>query len=90
MDFGVNALVGWIIDEDSVESNLIKRGDITYISAKLLADGIDARLRAGEHGEFYLTMVRAVSLTLPKEQVWTDTGAQHMKAELGKDFGYAL
>lgn len=37
-----------------------------------------------------LYMVRAVSLTLAKEAVWTDVGATHMKAELGKDFGYAL
>jgi len=57
-----------------VESNLIKRGDITYISAKLLADGIDARLRAGEHGEFYLTMVRAAAddPLLPQPRFTTD------------------
>ena len=37
-----------------------------------------------------LYMVRAVSLTLPKSDIWSDVGAPHMKAELGKDFGYAL
>ncbi len=34
-------------------------------------------------------MVRAVSLTLPAEADWLDAGAEHMRARLGADFGYA-
>lgn len=34
-------------------------------------------------------MARAVSLHLPVGEVWSKSGAEHMRAELGKDFGYA-
>ncbi len=34
-------------------------------------------------------MVRAVSLTLPRDADWRADGAEHMRARLGKDFGYA-
>lgn len=37
-----------------------------------------------------LYMVRAVSLTLPKEESWVEAGVDPMKAELGKGFGYEL
>ena len=33
-------------------------------------------------------MVRALSLTLPKQSDWADEGASFMKAEMGADFGY--
>ncbi|WP_234263512.1 Rieske 2Fe-2S domain-containing protein [Hydrogenophaga sp. NFH-34] len=36
-----------------------------------------------------LFMLRAVSLTIPAGADWTQEGAEHMKAEVGKDFGYA-
>lgn len=35
-------------------------------------------------------MVRAVSLQLPEHERWADAGRRHMRAELGKDFGYEL
>ncbi len=37
-----------------------------------------------------LTMVRAVSLTLPADASWQDQGKLPMTARLGEDFGYAL
>ena len=36
-----------------------------------------------------LFMVRAVSLTLPATASWQAEGAEHMRARLGADFGYA-
>ena len=33
-------------------------------------------------------MVRAVSLRLPEGTSWADAGREHMRASLGKDFGY--
>ena len=35
-------------------------------------------------------MVRAVSLTLPREASWVEEGRQHMEAKLGAGFGYTL
>ena len=35
-----------------------------------------------------LPMIRAVSLTLPAGQPWSESGAQLMQARLGADFGY--
>ncbi|MBC7017831.1 ring-hydroxylating oxygenase subunit alpha, partial [Salmonella enterica subsp. enterica serovar Enteritidis] len=35
-------------------------------------------------------MVRAVSLRLPPEDSWIDSGAPFMRAKLGADFGYEL
>jgi len=35
-----------------------------------------------------LFMVRAVSLHLAPEEVWSDAGRQHMTARLGAGFGY--
>jgi phthalate 4,5-dioxygenase oxygenase subunit len=35
-------------------------------------------------------MVRAVSLTLPENASWADSGREHMRARLGADFGYKL
>jgi phthalate 4,5-dioxygenase oxygenase subunit len=37
-----------------------------------------------------LWMVRAVSLTLPSDQTWLESGREPMTARLGADFGYAL
>ena len=50
----------------------------------------DRGVRPENYGDPDLYMVRAVSLTLPKAEIWSDVGAPHMKAELGKDFGYSL
>jgi hypothetical protein len=57
-----------------VAGNLLQRGDTLYISAKLLADGIGAKLRGGEGGEFYLTLVREVGgdPALPQPRFMTD------------------
>jgi hypothetical protein len=41
------------------EGNLIKRGDDVYVSAKLLADAIGARLSLGSQHEFYFSLVRS-------------------------------
>ena len=35
-------------------------------------------------------MVRAVSLSLPESASWADCGREHMRAQLGADFGYRL
>jgi hypothetical protein len=35
-------------------------------------------------------MVRAVSLSLPESCSWVDSGREHMRAQLGADFGYQL
>ncbi|AIE84932.1 hypothetical protein OP10G_1564 [Fimbriimonas ginsengisoli Gsoil 348] len=57
-----------------LDGNLVQRGDTMFISAKLLADGIGAKLRAGEGGEFYITLIRESGgdPALPQPRFTTD------------------
>jgi hypothetical protein len=58
----------------SADGNLQKRGAEMFVSAKLLADAIGAKLAAGDRGEFYITVVRDAEgdPTLPQPRFSTD------------------
>jgi phthalate 4,5-dioxygenase oxygenase subunit len=53
---------------------------------KMAADGT----KPPRHDDPDLFMVRAVSMTLPADEGWLDSGREPMTARLGADFGYAL
>ncbi len=79
---------------DRTKENLCTSDTGIAMTRRVLLEHAGALRDRGARPENYadpdLYMVRAVSLTLPKSSVWSDVGATHMKAELGKDFGYPL
>jgi len=77
---------------DRTKENLCA-SDAGIVSARLLLlDTIEnfktkkTRPAGTDRPETY--MVRAVSITLPKEKPWLEACTNHMCAVLGKDFGY--
>jgi hypothetical protein len=57
-----------------VDDNLVRVGDVLYVRATLLAEAIGARMSVGDHGEFYLTLVRPSdgNPNLPQARFTTD------------------
>ncbi|GEO87052.1 MULTISPECIES: Rieske 2Fe-2S domain-containing protein [Alphaproteobacteria] len=79
---------------DRSKENLCTSDTGIAMTRRMLLETAGAFAEKGEKPERYndpdLYMVRAISLTLPKNQPWADAGAEHMRAELGKGFGYEL
>ena len=64
------------------------------MTRRMLLEVAGAFAENGKKPERYddpdLYMVRALSLTLPKEEKWVDVGQDLMRAKLGDDLGYEL
>ena len=79
---------------DRSKENLCTSDTGIAMTRRMLLEVAGAFSETGELPERFddpdLYMVRSVSLTLPKEEKWTEFGKDLMKAEIGKDFGYEL
>jgi phthalate 4,5-dioxygenase len=77
---------------DRAQENLCASDTGIVMTRRLLLDAAkalrDRQIRPAAIARPELLMVRAVSLRLPEGTSWADAGAVHMRAELGKDFGY--
>jgi len=78
---------------DRTQENLSTTDTGIVVARRLLLNSIaryrDQGIRPAGADDPATFMARAVSLHLPTEAVWSEAGAEHMRAELGKDFGYA-
>lgn len=79
---------------DRTQENLSTTDTGIVVTRRLLLNSIarlrDQGIRPASAEDPSLFMVRSVSMHLPREAIWSEAGAEHMRAELGKDFGYAL
>jgi nitrite reductase/ring-hydroxylating ferredoxin subunit len=77
---------------DRTQENLCSSDVGIAMTRRLLLEAVRAYDRQGVKPKGVddpdMTMVRAVSLRLPKDTSWLDAGRVHMTAELGKSFGY--
>lgn len=77
---------------DRTKENLCTSDTGIAMTRRALLEIAGAYRESGSRPERFsdpdLYMVRAVSLTLPKDASWVDEGAQYMAARLGQSFGY--
>lgn len=79
---------------DRTQENLSTTDTGIVVARRLLLNSIarlrDQGIRPAGADDPSTFMVRAVSMHLPRDETWSEAGAEHMRAELGKDFGYAF
>uniref|UniRef100_A0A2A4Z1C3 Ring-hydroxylating oxygenase subunit alpha n=1 Tax=OCS116 cluster bacterium TaxID=2030921 RepID=A0A2A4Z1C3_9PROT len=79
---------------DRSKENLCTSDTGIAMTRRMLLEVAGAFAENGKKPERYddpdLYMVRALSLTLPKEEKWVDVGQDLMRAKLGDDLGYEL